>query len=227
MEFQSTGKRIAGHMVTVVGAQDVAGVKYLDIHDSASPTFLDIYKINGTQVVDYRYQAPVSNTTIIRFAFAESYAECPNIAGNWSGQATAYAPHYEDSLPITFSLSQDGCNVSGTITSPESCPGQCGHSSGAITGNISGNIFSFTMPQNPMYECDSCEFICYGTDQGSLTISGNSMSGNATVEDCEDNTFVNVMINLTRSGSASSLKMVGAKKAHKESSILFLKGEER
>lgn len=69
---QQRYRRRGGHMVTVVGAWTAGENKYLDIHDPASrgPGTLDIYRIDGTRVVDYRFQG--SYVTYIRFAIAES-----------------------------------------------------------------------------------------------------------------------------------------------------------
>ena len=72
MEFQGpAGSRTGGHMVTVVGAVTLGGEKFLDCHDPSSPSgTLDIYRIDGTRVVYYRFQGPY--VTYIRFAIAES-----------------------------------------------------------------------------------------------------------------------------------------------------------
>lgn len=122
MAFKNaSGQRVGGHMVTVVDVIDKDGVKYMDIHDPASPTFIDMYRINSTQVVDYRYQG--STVTYIRLAFAEAQAECPNIAGNWnftdSGTVTCSGGGDTETIPIsgsgTANITQNGCNVSWPI----------------------------------------------------------------------------------------------------------------
>jgi len=121
--------------------------------------------------------------------------ECANIAGNWSGTAT----YWGEDLSIFFYLSQNECNVSGTFQSPDSCPSQCGYPlNGNITGRVSGNIFTLTILNDPLVDCETCEFICAGTDQGSLTINGSRMYGTAKSEDCEVGTFDDVWVNLTR-----------------------------
>lgn len=68
-------RRAGGHMVTVVGAWTAGNSEYLDIHDplSAGPGSLDIYKIDGTRVENYRYQG--TTVTYIRYAIAESPVE--------------------------------------------------------------------------------------------------------------------------------------------------------
>lgn len=65
-------RRVGGHMVTVVGAWTAGESQFLDMHDplSPGPGTLDIYKIDGTRVVNYRYQG--RTVTYIRFAIAES-----------------------------------------------------------------------------------------------------------------------------------------------------------
>lgn len=64
--------REGGHMVTVVDAYTELGDLFLDFHDplSPGPGRLDIYRINGTRVENYRYQG--NTTTFIRKAYAES-----------------------------------------------------------------------------------------------------------------------------------------------------------
>lgn len=65
-------RRVGGHMVTVVGAWTAGDSQFLDIHDplSRSSRPLDIYKIDGTRVINYAYQGTA--VTYIRFAIAES-----------------------------------------------------------------------------------------------------------------------------------------------------------
>lgn len=64
-----------GHMVTAVGVMKVNNNQFLDIHDPASPgpEALDTYRVDGTRVVDYRYQGRY--ITFIHSAFAESPIE--------------------------------------------------------------------------------------------------------------------------------------------------------
>jgi hypothetical protein len=71
-------RRVGGHMVTVVGAWTAGNNQYLDIHDpvSTGPGTLDIYKIDGTRVENYRYQGTA--VTYIRYAIAESPIEEPS-----------------------------------------------------------------------------------------------------------------------------------------------------
>ncbi|MBI4022998.1 hypothetical protein HY375_02450 [Candidatus Berkelbacteria bacterium] len=71
--------RTGGHMVTAVGARRMGnGDVYLEIHDplSPGPELLDLYRIDGTRVIDYRYQAR-AGVTYIRKAIAESPIEQP------------------------------------------------------------------------------------------------------------------------------------------------------
>ncbi|EKD56773.1 MAG: hypothetical protein ACD_58C00094G0002 [uncultured bacterium] len=66
-------EKTSGHMVTAVGATGNAdGTQTLDIHDplSPGPSKLDIYKVDGTKVIDYKYGA--NQVTYIRAAIAES-----------------------------------------------------------------------------------------------------------------------------------------------------------
>jgi hypothetical protein len=143
--------------------------------------------------------------------------ECANIAGNWSGTATCW----DEVLRIFFSLSQNGCNVSGTFQSPDSCPALCGLGAGGnMTGSVSGNTFTFTLPQDPLVDCETCELICYGTDYASLTIDGSRMYGIVESEDCELGTFDDVEVDLTRSSSISSIKKLEKKKGIGRSSLL-------
>jgi hypothetical protein len=117
--------------------------------------------------------------------------KCANIAGTWNGATS-------DGLRIILLLSQGGCDVTGTIKSPDSCAAQCGYPPGALYGTVSGNNFSIVIPEDPWVDCETCEFICYGTDQGTLTVDGDRMYGNVQAEDCEDGGYYNVTIDLTR-----------------------------
>jgi len=119
--------------------------------------------------------------------------KCVTIAGNWTGRVA------ESGYRIALNLSQDKCNVTGEFQSPGSCPGQCGMVKGSITGTVVENVFSFTTYEDPLVDCDTCEIICYGTDQGSLTVDGNRMHGTVKSEDCEIGEFDSVTLNLTRS----------------------------
>jgi hypothetical protein len=144
--------------------------------------------------------------------------ECINIAGTWNGR-TSY-------LPITLSLSQDGCRITGTSTieSPESCPSLCGFADTLnLTGNVSGNTFKFIIPQDPWVDCYTCDFICYGTDLVALTVKGDTMSGHGEAEDCEDGRFFDIEIDLTRSRSSASLKILEWEQNLRTSSMLGIK----
>jgi hypothetical protein len=144
---------------------------------------------------------------------------CQNIAGNWSGMVSDGF----DSLPITLSLSQVECTVTGTITSPASCPGRCGSFTGvkAITGTVSGTTFLLTISNDP-WDCDTCQLICYGTDTGALATAAGQMQGNVETEDCETGGSDPVSVNLTRSGfsAASSPSTVQRTTTVNKSSLL-------
>jgi len=126
---------------------------------------------------------------------------CTNIAGNWSGTVG-------DAYSIILSLSQDGCDVTGTIVSPDSCPYKCGLTNGDVTGSVNVNNFSITIHSDPFVDCKTCQVSCYGTDQGIMTVNGDSMSGIITTEDCEDHTFIDIPMNLSRSSSISQNKTI-------------------
>ena len=146
--------------------------------------------------------------------------KCDNVAGNWTGRPAVPGGAYE-TYRITLKLSQDNCNVTGTIESPESCPGQCGMSMGTITGSVSENVFSLIIHDDPTVDCDTCEVICYGTDQGSLTVDGNKMHGIVESEDCEIEEYNSLTLNLTRSSvGLSSVEPLERRKNIKKSSIL-------
>lgn len=91
--FQADGSyvRKGGHVVTVVGAWSVNGMKYLGFHDplSRGPGILDMYRINGTQVINYAFQE-ADMVTNIRFVAAETKGEDvvikkTNYDGTYSG----------------------------------------------------------------------------------------------------------------------------------------------
>jgi hypothetical protein len=152
---------------------------------------------------------------------------CANIAANWSGTANYWGEEGEE-VRIFFYLSQNGCNVSGTFQSPDSCPALCGFGAGGnITGTVSGNIFTFTILQDPLVDCDTCEFICYGTDHASLTIDGDRMYGIVQSEDCETGMFDDVEVNLTRSDSVYSINNLQEKRGIGKSSLFFPKGHNK
>ena len=127
--------------------------------------------------------------------------DCVNIAGTWSGLIN-------DVYEINLYLSQNKCAVTGTIESPDSCPAKCGMPSGPIQGYVSKNTFSLTIPNNPMVDCNTCEVICYSTDEVSLTVTTDRMHGTAQLVDCEDNTIFSVTLDLTRSDSNSAFYML-------------------
>src|SRR3990167_1973927 len=73
--WQQTG----AHMVTAVGARGARdGQQTIEIHDplSPGPSKLDIYKVNGSNVKDYKY----GNLTYIKFAYAESPITPPTVS---------------------------------------------------------------------------------------------------------------------------------------------------
>jgi hypothetical protein len=83
-----------------------------------------------------------------------------NIAGTWTGTATSSISGNPANISLT--LSQQGENISGTIT----CQG-CPHATGTISGTISGNTVTMGIVWPDNHSC--------GTFDGS--VSGNSMSG--------------------------------------------------
>jgi len=119
---------------------------------------------------------------------------CVNITGNWAGKVV------ESGYEITLKLLQEDCSVSGELQSLESCPGQCGILNGLINGTVSENNFSFTIPNDPWVDCETCELICFGTDYGDAIVDGNKMHGTIETEDCESGEFYKITINLTRVG---------------------------
>lgn len=69
--------RTGGHMVTTVGVRQTGQAFFIELHDplSPGPEKLDIYQVDGTRVIDYRYQG--QDVTYIRLAIAESPIESP------------------------------------------------------------------------------------------------------------------------------------------------------
>ena len=61
---------------------------------------------------------------------------CANIAGDWTGTVTDGF----DTFRIIAHLSQDGCSVTGTIESPDSCPGQCDMITVPISATVKSQI---------------------------------------------------------------------------------------
>jgi hypothetical protein len=138
--------------------------------------------------------------------------DCINIAGTWSGTVNDGAA----AMSITLNLTQDNCNISGTMTSPESCPALCGYATGEIKGTVSKNIFSFDIPQDPTVDCETCQFICFGRDYGSLTVNNEKMTGTAQTEDCEMQEYYPVTIDLTRQNAGTiSRQSIGKGKTNK------------
>jgi hypothetical protein len=92
---------------------------------------------------------------------------------------------------------------------------------GPITGTVIENVFSFAINDDPLVDCDTCEVICYGTDQGNLTVDGNRMHGTVESEDCEIGEFDSVTLSLTRSNAGlSSVETLERRMNIKKSSIL-------
>jgi len=205
--------KLDGNLVshTISGSGSVITVSYTPSNDLSNGNHT--VSMSGSDIEEIE-------TCSISWTFS-IMEECVNIAGNWSGTAT----YWGEDLRIFFYLSQNECNVSGIFQSPDSCPSQCGYPlNGNITGRVSGNIFTFTILNDPLVDCETCEFICAGTDQGSLTIDGSRMYGTAKSEDCEVGTFDDVWVNVTRSSGVSSVNKLEKKKGIGKSSLLSPKG---
>lgn len=65
-------KVVGGHWVTAVGATGTKDSQTIFVHDplSPGPSLLDIYKVDGTKIIDYRYQG--DTVAYIQYAVAES-----------------------------------------------------------------------------------------------------------------------------------------------------------
>ncbi len=63
---------VGGHWMTAVGATGTKDSQTIFVHDPASPgpSLLDIYKVDGTRIIDYRYQGDA--VAYIQYAVAES-----------------------------------------------------------------------------------------------------------------------------------------------------------
>lgn len=97
-----TWEKTGGHMVTAVGARGTKDGQSLEIHDplSPGPSKLDLYKIDGTRVVDYRYQG--NTVTYIRTAYAESPILTPT-ATNTNSSAPPVTNSTNTALPVNAS----------------------------------------------------------------------------------------------------------------------------
>lgn len=65
-------KVVGGHWMTAVGATGTRDGQTIFVHDplSPGPSLLDIYKVDGTRIIDYRYQG--DTVAYIQYAVAES-----------------------------------------------------------------------------------------------------------------------------------------------------------
>jgi hypothetical protein len=173
-----------------------------DLNEGEHTVTVSVFAVNGVSTAEKSWT----------FVIEE---KCVNIAGNWTGRVA------ESGYRIALNLSQDKCNVTGEFQSPGSCPGQCGMVKGPITGTVIENVFSFAINDDPLVDCDTCEVICYGTDQGNLTVDGNRMHGTVESEDCEIGEFDSVTLSLTRSNAGlSSVETLERRMNIKKSSIL-------
>lgn len=186
-------------------------------HD-ATTVYLNNLLVDGIPYnLHLRWQPSTQGFAIEAITKVDNF-KCTFIAGSWRGTAS----YLTDSLPITLLLNQNGCSITGTIESPESAPSLCEFSDlTAITGNVSGNNFYLTIPEDPLVDYDTCKLICYGTDQGNLTVEGDKMYGTIKAEDCEDGGFDNVYLDLEFLNSAASLEILEERKADIEKSSLI------
>jgi hypothetical protein len=120
--------------------------------------------------------------------------DCINIAGDWTGTVTDGV----DTYGLIAHLSQDNCIVTGTIDSPDSCPGQCGMVTGPITASVNGNIVSGVSHQDPWVDCETCEIICYSPSYATLTVDENTMNGTGQTQDCMEGIWYDVQFSFTK-----------------------------
>jgi hypothetical protein len=184
-------RRTGGHMVTAVGASTAAGATLLDIHDplSPGPRLLDIYRVDGTRVINYRYQG--RSTTYIRYAIAES----PSITRTTQRRLT-------DTAPTSTGTGEGGVTLTGGPFSFEHriggtrCPTPIGVINIVAAPMIAWEIARSTVP-------------------GWLSISESSGTGNAEVNlnfNCNLSSYttqdLNADIQVTATDASSSPQTV-------------------
>lgn len=120
-KFKDDGsyERVGGHMVTVVGAEGTRDGQYLDIHDplSPGPDTLDRYKVNGSHLIDYRYEGDY--VTYIRYAFAESPSVPPSeppADSTVPPDGSTIVPNLTEVIGHFITLGQDNGNGELSIT---------------------------------------------------------------------------------------------------------------
>ena len=107
-------KLMGGHWVTAVGARgERDGTQTIDIHDPASPgpSSLDSYKVNGANIIDYRYQG--DSFTYIQYAVAESPITPPTVTPSNSSTPITPTP----TATTTSSPRKSGTTTSSPSTS--------------------------------------------------------------------------------------------------------------
>lgn len=131
-------KLMGGHWVTAVGARgNRDGTQTIDIHDPASPgpATLDRYKIDGTRIVDYRYQG--DSFAYIQYAVAESPTTTPPTTPSDSSTPTTPTPTATTTskprqTPTTTSSDSSSSSTSTETSTPTPTP----------TPTLSNPIFS-------------------------------------------------------------------------------------
>jgi hypothetical protein len=116
---------------------------------------------------------------------------CVDIGGTWGGTGGDYPP-------VTFVLTQSGCDVTGTMQTTGNCPSRCHFDPPGVAGTVARDTFDFALSNNPWVSCDDCDVLCYGTDRGRLTIRGDRMRGTISVDNCTLDRRIEVTIELTK-----------------------------
>lgn len=71
-------KAIGGHIVSVTSVREVDGSTYIDIHDPASPSGTDTYRISANEILDYPYH---NGSTVVGWGFKQTWTGAP-MGGN-------------------------------------------------------------------------------------------------------------------------------------------------
>lgn len=124
----------------------------------------------------------------------------PDISGTWKGTARIEGIA---STEVTFSLNQDGENVSGIWEGNAPYPTKCNPFTGTITGTVIGSVFSFTAT-DPWKNLDTCEVICESVMTSDLTIADDTLTGYADEISCDDGTPYHIAFDLNYIGGGSS-----------------------
>lgn len=140
-------KIVGGHWVTAVGARGTRDGQRIYIHDPASPgpSSLDSYKVDGTRIIDYRYQG--DTIAYIQYAVAESPITPPTTTTADSSTPSTTTPTSTATTGATSTTTtptNSGASASTTNNNSDS-------SSTNTTNNQTSPSTPVALPEEPVF----------------------------------------------------------------------------